>query len=345
MRARESWLPDFCRAPALLVLLTATGLLAVVLALAPLHGRPWNLQTLFGIGAFALWIALCSGVALCLLRRHLLRLPDARLALAAWLVPVLVTAILAWAVHYIDTTLALNLGVSEPLLGPARFVFGCAGIAAVLSAVALRYLYVRGQWQAQIEASAQAQVEALQARIRPHFLFNSMNTIAGLVRRDPETAERAVEDLSDLFRAALGEGRVESCLADELELAERYLRIECLRLGERLRVRWALAEDLPRALPMPRLIVQPLVENAVVHGIARLSEGGEIVVEARVEVGRLRLAVGNPVPDRSLPVSTRGGHAQDSVIQRLRHRYGPAASMTVEHGDGYYRCELSIPLP
>ena len=124
-----------------------------------------------------------------------------------------------------------------------------------------------------MRASARAEADALQARIKPHFLFNSMNTIAGLVRRDPAVAERAVLDLSDLFRAALGAGEGESSLAEEVELAERYLSIEALRLGERLQVRWRRAEPLPWTLPLPRLVLQPLVENAVLHGISRLPAG------------------------------------------------------------------------
>ena len=103
-----------------------------------------------------------------------------------------------------------------------------------------------------------------------------MNTIASLVRSDPAVAERAVLDLSDLFRAALGAGEGDSTLAEEVELAERYLAIEQLRLGDRLQVAWRKAEPLAVALPMPRLVLQPLVENAVLHGISRLPEGGTV---------------------------------------------------------------------
>ena len=105
----------------------------------------------------------------------------------------------------------------------------------------LRYLFAVDGWQAQVRASARAEADALQARIKPHFLFNSMNTIAGLVRHDPVVAERAVLDLSDLFRAALGAGEADSSLREEVELAERYLAIETLRLGDRLQVRLAPA--------------------------------------------------------------------------------------------------------
>ena len=137
--------------------------------------------------------------------------------------------------------LALRLRLAPPMV-------------ALITALALRYFYVIDRWQAQVGAQARAEADALQARIRPHFLFNSMNMIASLLRRDPEVAERAVLDLSDLFRAALGAGEGNSSLAEEVRLAERYLAIEQLRLGDRLQVVWRKQEPLPWALPMPRLI-------------------------------------------------------------------------------------------
>src|SRR5690606_41623596 len=125
-----------------------------------------------------------------------------------------------------------------------------------------------------VRASARAQADALQARIRPHFLFNSLNAIVGLVRRDPVVAEQALLDLSDLFRAALGAGESDSSLREEVELAERYLAIEGLRLGERLKVEGQREEPLPWDAPLPRLALQPLVQNAELHGVARSQQGG-----------------------------------------------------------------------
>ena len=134
----------------------------------------------------------------------------------------------------------------------------------------MRDFYVSDRWAAQIQANARVEADALQARIRPHFLFNSMNLIASLLRRDPLVAEQAVLDLSDLFRAALDAGEGDSTLRGKCELAQRYLAIESLRLGERLAVQWGREEPLPWTLPVPRLYLQPLVENAVLHGTARL---------------------------------------------------------------------------
>src|SRR5690606_12837267 len=155
---------------------------------------------------------------------------------------------------------------------------------------------------------------------------------------------RAVLDLSDLFRAALGAGEVDSSLAGEVELAERYLAIEQLRLGDRLRVEWRRAEPLPWDLPMPRLVLQPLLENAVLHGISRLPEGGTVEIAIEADEALLRLHIRNP----SLPPEAAGvhgaGHAQRSIAHRLGYAFGPRARMTAGWDAGYYACTLELPL-
>jgi two-component system sensor histidine kinase AlgZ len=169
-----------------------------------------------------------------------------------------------------------------------------------------------------------------------------MNTIAGLVRHDPAVAERAVLDLSDLFRAALAAGG-DSSLAEEVELAERYLDIEQLRLGERLRVQWRREEPLPWALPMPRLVLQPLLENAVLHGVGLLPDGGTIEIELVQDGAALVVAIRNPAPPQTMQ-GNGAGHAQSSIAHRLAYAYGPEARMTAGADGGYYRCELRVPI-
>ena len=200
----------------------------------------------------------------------------------------------AAVVYQLDRSLGRGLVPAGVALAP--FALGSAAVAALITAVVLRYLYVLDGWQAQVRASAQAQADALQARIRPHFLFNSLNAIIGLVRRDPVVAEQALLDLSDLFRAALGAGDSGSDLREEVELAERYLAIEMLRLGPRLRIEWQREEPLPWDTELPRLVLQPLVENAVLHGISRLPGGGTVQIALRAEGGLLRISVRNPAP-------------------------------------------------
>jgi two-component system sensor histidine kinase AlgZ len=338
---RRPWFPDFCRLPRIAAVLGITELVVVVVALAPTHAQRWTVDEFGAASAFALWLALTLSVTYCVSRPWVNRLPMPMALGLAMLLPLLVAAFGAWAVQQIDH--GLGLGYTLPVAQQLRFVASVATLALLISLVTLRYFYVRDQWQDHVQARAKAQVEALQARIRPHFLFNSMNTIASLVRRQPAAAEQVVEDLSELFRAALGTGRDQSTLGEELHLAERYLAIEAQRFGERLRQRWEIAPDIPRDFPLPLLVLQPLVENAVVHGIARLPDGGEIVVRAGVEDGQLCLEVVNPsLPPR--PDDAGNAHAQDSIAHRLAYQFGRGARMTAEYRDGYYRCELRLPM-
>ncbi len=340
-RAGEPWLPDLCRLPRLATMVGVAELVVLVLALAPDGGAHWNLSRFVSASGFALWLALTISVLLCVSRRPLSRLPVPLGAMAAVAGAAFIALLGAAMLYQLDRSLGTGLVPAAVRL--PQFTLGSAAIAALITAVVLRYLYAVDGWQAQVRASARAEADALQARIRPHFLFNSMNTIAGLVRRDPALAERAVLDLCDLFRAALGAGDEPSTLAEEVELAQRYLAIEALRLGPRLSVRWQREEPLPWDLAMPRLVLQPLVENAVLHGIARLPEGGAIDIALRSEDGWLHLAIANPAPATPAPRPAGTGHAQRSIGHRLRYAFGPRVRMATGWNAGYYRCELAVP--
>jgi two-component system sensor histidine kinase AlgZ len=338
----EPWLPDLCRLPRLATLFGVAELVVLVLALSPDGGVRWTPERFAVASGFALWLALTIAVVLCTARRALSRLP-VPLGSAAALAAAFAVALAGAAIVFqLNRSLGYHLLVEGVTL--ARFAIGSAVLAALIAAVALRYLYVLDGWQAQVRASARAQADALQARIRPHFLFNSLNAIIGLVRRDPVVAEHALLDLSDLFRAALdaGEGVAASSLQGEVELAERYLAIEALRLGDRLRIGWRREEPLPWELPLPRLVLQPLVENAVLHGVSRLPEGGTVEIALRIDAGMLRIAVSNPAPPGEAIAGA--GHAQASIGHRLAYAFGPGAGLTAGREAGYYRCELRVPL-
>jgi two-component system, LytTR family, sensor histidine kinase AlgZ len=337
------WLPDLCRLPRIALLLGVAELTVAVIALAPDGGERWSFGRFASASGFALWLALTVAVLLCVARAPLSRLGRTAGGALAVLAAALVAAVGAAMVHAIDFNLGYAL-VPEGVT-MARFALGSAAVAALIVAVVLRYLYAVDGWQAQVRASARAEADALQARICPHFLFNSMNTIAGLVRRDPEVAERAVLDLSDLFRAALGAGQGDSSLREEVELAERYLAIEALRLGPRLRVQWRRGEPLPWDLVLPRLVLQPLVENAILHGISRLPAGGTVEIDLRAEGRWLQVEVANPAPP---PRERDGGagahHARSSIGHRLAYAFGPQARVTGDWDGGHYRAGFRVPL-
>jgi two-component system sensor histidine kinase AlgZ len=346
--ATEPWLPDLCTLPRMAAMLGMAELVVVVVVLVPDGARQWSFNQFLSVSAFALWLAVAVAACLCTARARLSRLPLRTGALVAVLLAALIAMLCAGAVHALFASVAQLR--EAPGAGFWRVVLGSAAVVALITALALRYFYVSDHWAAQVTANARAEVDALQARIRPHFLFNSMNLIASLLRKDPVVAEQAVLDLSDLFRAALGAGEDNSTLANEVQLAERYLSIESLRLGERLRVQWEKQEPLPWSLPLPRLVLQPLVENAVLHGVAPLLEGGLVSIRMRQEAGTLHICVRNPAPPPASPASpaspaTRGaGHAQNSIAHRLSYRFGPEARMAGAWRDGYYQCDIALPI-
>ncbi|GIX35866.1 MAG: histidine kinase [Lysobacteraceae bacterium] len=331
--------PEFCRIRILFTSLVAAELVVVVLWLAP--GGALAGARFFAASVLALWLAVLSLLSLCQARGWLARLPLVAGALAAWLIPVAICLLGG----------ALVASLDEALLGPgasagfdADAVWRTAAIAAVLGGLLLRYFHVQEMWLRNERAQARAAVEALQARIRPHFLFNSLNSIASLVRRDAVTAERALEDLADLFRAALGAGDGMCSLREELDLCRQYLSIEKLRLADRLQVAWQVDEDLAAQVRVPRLSLQPLVENAVHHGIARLAGGGRILVSVQRSGDGAEIEILNPCPVTGRSPDQGNRHAQRSIEQRLAYHFGDAARMTAACRDGYYRCTVRVPL-
>ncbi|MCB1575667.1 MAG: histidine kinase, partial [Xanthomonadales bacterium] len=179
-----------------------------------------------------------------------------------------------------------------------EFVLRNMAISGIVGALALRYFFVQHQYRARVESETDARIQALQSRIRPHFLFNSMNTIASLTRSDPRLAEQVTEDLAALFRVSLSDARVPVTLAEEVELATQYLRIEQQRLGERLRIDVDM-RDLPQSARLPALIIQPLVENAVYHGIEPSTEPGLVEVHGRLtddKEASMEIVVRNSMP-------------------------------------------------
>ena len=215
-------------------------------------------------------------------------------------------------------------------------------IALVVTALALRYFYVTHEWRHNVELQAKARVHALQARIRPHFLFNSMNTIAALTRSNPARAEEAVQDLADLFRANLNEKRNQIPLVDEIDVARTYQRIEQLRLGDRLRVEWKV-DSLPRDALVPGLTLQPLLENAIYHGIEPRPDGGVVTVVGEFNKGMITIVVRNPLPAANLTMRDGNRLALANIKERLDLMYGERATVKAGRFDDEYIVTLRFP--
>ncbi|WP_091644965.1 sensor histidine kinase [Aquisalimonas asiatica] len=329
----SGFLPDFCNLRTVLAVVVIAELLVFVLVLAQPAGVDlWQALSLYSL--YVQWVALGCTVLLCLLRNALNRLRPLTAGLLAWLLVMAVTALVA---H-----LAWTLVLLESEGTRAGFMLRSLGLAAVVAAVALRYLYLQQDWRRRIEAASSAREQALQARIRPHFLFNSLNTIAEMIPSRPRQAETAVEDLADLFRASLESGEGLSTLDDELALARGYLNMEQLRLGDRLQVDWE-TDDLPGQLAIPPMTLQPLLENAVYHGIEPRRDGGRLVVSGRVRDGRLQVCVRNPLPPDGAVARGGFGIAQDNVRERLRLAYGGEGHLSVQQEDDCYSVCLTLP--
>lgn len=222
------------------------------------------------------------------------------------------------------------------------FLLRNLGISAVLSAVILRYLYVQYHWRKQTIAGAYARVQALQARIRPHFLFNSMNSIACLIRIDPDKAEEAIEDFAELFRASLADVRQRVTFADEVHVCEQYLRMESLRLEERLKVVWNIA-NVPKDALIPPLTLQPLIENGVYHGVQLIEEGGTIQITGLFDGKQIKLDVESPMSSDAMHKHVGNQIGQQNILQRLRLYFGHAAKMRVEQHASLYCVSLRFP--
>jgi len=222
-------------------------------------------------------------------------------------------------------------------------IVGQLVISGIISALALRYFYVQQQLREQEQSELQSRIQALQSRIRPHFLFNSMNIIASLIATDPETAESVVEDLSELFRASLNDAGNQVPLTEELDLCERYVRIESLRLGDRLKLTWDV-EQTSQVVEIPLLTLQPLLENAIYHGIQPLQDGGTISVRLWYENETVKVEITNPLPpDENRSRSQGNQMALSNIRSRLNVLYGARAELTTTTRDGLYVTSLSYP--
>ncbi len=340
--AKQLYLPDFCRARAVLAIVIICELTALVLALARNEAVLGFWPDLARTSMFLLWIGLCGAAMLCVLRGYLNQQSVRKgsvivLALTAALV-MLISSAAYWIGSLAGWVNETGIVTQDHWTFLVRNVF----IALVVTALALRYFYVTHEWRHNVELQARARVHALQARIRPHFLFNSMNTIAALTRSNPARAEEAVHDLADLFRANLSEKRNEIPLADEIEVARTYQRIEQLRLGDRLRVEWKI-DLLPQDALVPGLTLQPLLENAIYHGVEPRADGGVVTVVGEFNKGMITIVVRNPLPAANLTMRDGNRLALANIRERLDLMYGERATVKAGRFDDEYIVTLRFP--
>jgi len=328
-------LPNFCEIRNLFIAILFTEMLAIIFAMASSSAREQFWDYLAISSLLMLWITLLNVACLCALR--------------SWLHQQKHCMVFSFALMMsISLLVSLLAGQAKELIyfsdEDHLFLIRVMTISAVIYFLLLRYFYIQHQWRINLQAQSRAEIQALQARIRPHFLFNSMNTIASLIAISPETAETAIEDLSDLFRASLNEQTMNR-LSDEIELTKSYLAIETLRLGKRLQIEWQIDQKL-LDIEVPSLSIQPLAENAVYHGIEPIAEGGKILISALQIGNKLQLSVSNPlVPENKSQTSKQGNQmAQENIRQRLKLVYGNKGGFTINDTKESYTVSLLIPL-
>jgi two-component system sensor histidine kinase AlgZ len=338
-RETQAYLPDFCAAGTLLVVVLVAALVSIVLTLASNPTSGTFLVELAETSLFVLWLALLSAAVLCRIRGWVEGFGKTQAFVISFVLLLVLAMLLA------EAAFQLTGRYSEAIMADthAGFLLRTFAISAIVIALAMRYLYVASEWRRSIVLEAQSRVSALQALIRPHFLFNSMNTIASLTRSDPRQAEQAVEDLADLLRANLGGPKDRSTLSDELETATIYQRIEKLRLGDRLQIRWDMGE-LPMHALLPNLTLQPLIENAIYHGIELVPEGGEVVVTGSQQNDRLIIEISNPVARSAKALREGNQMALSNIRQRFELAYGSRGQVAVEEGERRFTIRLEFPL-
>ncbi len=337
------FLPDFCTGWVVFNVAVVAELLAIVIAmvmpgglLAPSPGLEFLLVSLY-----IQWVALAGTAALCYARRFLNRLPNVRALTFAYLLLLAVTFAVSettvWLLY-----LAGKIPSARPLWY-SDFHILALSISAIANGLLLRLFVTKHELRNRALSEARLRLLALKARIRPHFVFNSLNIIASLVRSAPDKAEAAIEDMAQLFRMMLSDDENLVPIRNEIEVAQKYLALERLRLDSRLRVDWDIGK-FPRKAVMPVLTLQPLLENAIRHGIEELPAGGTVGVRLWEENDRICIRVTNPLPVvRGRAKRQYPGQSLEDIRARFQSHYGEAAQLEACEDNGQFVVSVTLP--
>ena len=339
------YLPNFCSSSAVFGAVLIAVLAAIMMTLARVSRWEYFFGDLAKTSLMLVWTALAVSAVLCLLRGWLIGFQAFKGSILTFAAVVIVIAVVSEIVFFLGTIYTPGEIVGADSWFPTdRWYFLSRNILVgmIITGLGLRYFYVSHQWQRNVESEARTRIHALQARIRPHFLFNSMNTIAELTRTNPAAAEAAVENLSDLFRASLADSSKLIRLEQELEVTRIYQDMEQQRLGDRLKVEWRL-DDLPARAQIPSLMLQPLLENAIYHGVERLAEPGVVEIAGRRKGDMIYLSVRNPLPEEKNRKPSGNKIALENIQERLTLAFGPRARMSRAVDQSYYEVSIAFP--
>jgi len=327
--------PSFCNWRLLLAVMVITEVSVVLVGLGRAGFPGWQWLGLASV--YAQWMALFCASGLCVTSGWTSRLTARGAWLGCWLIAIVLSMAFSYA-GWVAASIGMPGVVADPA---AMFVLKSVFAVGLVPVAFFRYLEIRARWRQELIAQAEARVQALQARIRPHFLFNSLNTIASLIPDDPANAETATLDLADIFRGSMRRADQLISLSDELGLARQYLDMEQRRLGDRLLVDWRVDELPPHAAMLP-LTLQPLLENAVAHGVQPRPEGGKIAVYGRPEGDKVVITIGNPLAPENAETSGHG-MAIRNIRERLSLAFGSRASLQTSQDEDQFYAVMSLP--
>lgn len=340
----QHFLPDFGSFGMAIRFVVLSELIAIIITIGRnpvFNEQAWTDLNL--LSAFAISISLCSVVILKLAAPLLRRMSAAFGSVLVVLLLLCVTAIgtdgMIFALH--------DLGLIAERWPPWResLIIRSLLVALIIGVLGVRYFIAQHRAEVEGRAQQEARLQALQSRIRPHFLFNSLNSVASLTRSNPERGEAVLHDLADLFRVLLADARKLVPLSAEREISRQYLEIEKIRLGDRLNVQWSVSPTIPRSALIPALTLQPLLENAIYHGIEPRFAGGTIKVDMWPEGETLNILISNPLPEVRKEARGRGNQiAQENTRLRLMTQFGAAADLQAIEEGGQYHVKIKMPI-
>lgn len=321
----------------LLELFVGGNVLALVLSLA--EAQSWqalNFMHLLQYILYINWVLLSFAACVELFHQYFDRMG---------IKSALITGFLLLQAIVLVTTVSLNIlihfGINFHLYDlTSEIAFKQVGMhlsfGILLGTLCFRYLYLREQWTRQRHSELNSRIQAMQARIQPHFLFNSLNSAISLISIDPDKAEHMLLNLSRLFRASFQELKLVS-LQEEIDLCQRYLEIEQIRLGDRLQVEWKLEnKDLYSQVQIPLLTLQPLLENSIFHGVEKILTKSTISVLIEILQNQINIIITNPYSQDHAALKRGNGIAIENVRQRLKAYYGPTVTFRTYAGKGIF---------
>lgn len=328
----------------LIELFAASSILAVVLMLA--EAGTWQAMNWGHVLQYLLYIYWVILVFIVVIQKIQPKLTHLNHVVVFTLAFFLLQGIVLLTTIFLNALL-LMLHFGWRQLGDWQQLFDHAGLhlsyGVLMGAFSLRYLYIRDQWLKQQHSELQARIQAMQARIQPHFLFNSLNSVVSLIAVDPDKAEDMLINLSRLFRVSLQELKLVS-LAEELQICRQYIAIEQIRLRDRLQMDWRLPDiQALQYIQIPVLSLQPLLENSIFHGVEKISSPCKISLLVEILDRQVNIVITNPYLQEKQGQRQGNGIALENVKQRLRAYYGDAAYIQCFAGQGIFTTILTYP--